>query len=54
VQGLSKPPPENFEDTLRAYAGELKGALDSMAQSANRTRNFASRQSDELSKIEIK
>ena len=54
VQGLSKPPPENFEDTLRAYAGELKGALDSMTQSANRTRNFASRQSDELSKIEIK
>jgi len=53
-QGLAKPPPENFEDTLRAYAGELKGALDNMAQSANRTRNFASRQSEELSKIEIK
>jgi hypothetical protein len=51
VQGLTAPPPENFESTLRPYAGELKGALDIMAQWANNTRNFATRQNEELSKV---
>ena len=32
VQSLPAPLPENFENTLRPYAGELKGALDAMAQ----------------------
>jgi hypothetical protein len=51
VQGLNKPPPESFENTLRAYAGELKGALDAMSQSADRTRTFAAQQSAELSNV---
>jgi hypothetical protein len=54
VQGLAKPPPENFENTLRPYAGELKGALDALAKWANGTRNFAVQQSAELSKIDFK
>jgi hypothetical protein len=47
VQNLPTPLPENFENTLRPYAGELKGALDAMAQWANGTRNFIARQSEE-------
>jgi hypothetical protein len=54
VQGIAKPPPENFENTLRPYAGELKGALDGMAQAANGTSKFAARQSEELSKAIVK
>jgi hypothetical protein len=54
VRGVTKPPPENFEETLRPYAGELKGALNSMALSASQTRTFANRQIDELSNIKIK
>jgi hypothetical protein len=46
---LGAPPPENFEDKLRPYAGELKGALDSMAKWAASTRTFAKLQSNELS-----
>jgi hypothetical protein len=54
VQGLASPPPEKFEDRLRPYAGELKRALDAMTRWANDTRNFAARQSEELSKANIK
>lgn len=57
TQNLPAPPaplPEDFENTLRPYAGELKGALDAMARWANDTRNFAARQSEELSKANIK
>jgi hypothetical protein len=54
VQNLPAPLPENFENTLRPYAGELKGALDTMAQWADSTRNFAKLQGDELSKAQLK
>jgi hypothetical protein len=54
VRGVAVPPPADFENKLRPYAGELKGALDAMAKWANGTRNFAMRQGDELSKIDIK
>jgi len=51
VQNLPTPLPENFENTLRPYAGELRGALDAMAQWADGTRVFATKQSGELSNI---
>jgi len=54
VQNLPAPLPKNFENTLRPYAGELKGALDTMAQWADSTRNFAKLQGDELSKAQLK
>ena len=54
ARGFATPSPETFENTLRPYAGELKGALDAMAKWANDTRNFATVQSGELSKINVK
>jgi hypothetical protein len=51
---LGTPPPNNFENTLRPYATELKGALDMMAKWAINTRDFAQRQSDELSQIDLR
>ncbi len=50
IQILPTPPPENFENTLRPYAGELKAATDAMAIWANNTRGFANAQSQELPK----
>jgi hypothetical protein len=54
VQTLRTPPPENVENLVRPYADELKGALDAMAKWANGTRDFAQRQSDELSQINLR
>jgi hypothetical protein len=54
VRNLPKPPPKNFENTLRPYAGELKGAVQAMANWASDTRNFANVQSQELSSIDLK
>jgi hypothetical protein len=54
VQTLRTPPPENVENLVRPYADELKGALDAMAKWANGTREFARRQSEEPSQIDVR
>lgn len=50
IQTIGSPPPENYESMVRPYAGELKEALDMLAKWATSTRDFAKRQSDELSR----
>jgi hypothetical protein len=50
IQTIGSPPPENYESMVRPYAGELKEALNVLAKWATSTRDFAKRQSDELSR----
>ena len=54
VQNLGTPPPKTFESTLRPYADELKGALDTMAEWATSTRDFALHQRSQLSQIDLR
>jgi hypothetical protein len=50
LQTLRTPSPQGVENTLRPYASELNGALDTMEKWATSTRDFAQSQSDELSR----
>lgn len=54
MQTLRTPPPDNAESLVRPYATEVIGALDAMAKWANGTRDFARRQSVELSQIDLR
>jgi hypothetical protein len=54
VRNLSAPPPTNFENTLRPYAGELESALAAVVAWANDTQSFARNQGNQLSKIDLK
>ena len=47
-------PPKNFEERLKPYASGLKTALVAMTKWANATGDFATLQSRELSKVEVK
>jgi hypothetical protein len=47
-------PPKNFEERLKPYASGLRTALAAMTKWANATGNFATLQSRELSKVEVK
>jgi hypothetical protein len=47
-------PPKNFEERLKPYASARKTALVAMVKWANVKGNFATLQSRELSKVEVK
>ncbi len=52
VGNLGTPAPDNYENTLSPYADELKRAVGQMVKWATSTRDFAARQSDELSQTD--
>ena len=47
-------PPKDFEERLKPYASGLRTALVAMTKWANTTGDFATLQSRELSKVEVK